>query len=96
MFLMHHNDVAIIRASNSTDTLNTEKTMKTSEIPNTSNASMDDQRMLGVVSCPNLCFNGMVKIYEYERALYDLVKCPYCKGKGEVTEAKSKEIEGVL
>ena len=56
----------------------------------------DGYTLLGVVTCPNRCFNGMVKVHEYERALYDLVKCPYCKGKGEVTQNRAKEIEAIL
>lgn len=52
--------------------------------------------VLDVVICPNLCFNGMVKIYEYERALYDLVKCPYCKGKGKVSKNEATRIDALL
>ena len=48
------------------------------------------------VICPNLCFNGMVKIYEYQRALYDLVKCPYCKGKGKVSKQEAIRIDALL
>ena len=48
------------------------------------------------VICPNYCFNGMVKIFQDEKALYDLVKCPYCKGKGTVSENESKRIEAIL
>jgi hypothetical protein len=52
--------------------------------------------MLDAVICPNLCFDGMVKTYGYERALYDLVKCPYCKGKGKVSQQESKRINALL
>jgi len=52
--------------------------------------------LLDAVICPNLCFNGMVKTYEYERALYDLVKCPYCKGKGKVSQNEANRIDALL
>ena len=48
------------------------------------------------VICPNLCFDGMMKIYVYERALYDLVKCPYCKGKGKVSQSEANRIDALL
>lgn len=62
----------------------------------TNENATDAYTMLDAVICPNLCFNGMVKVFEYERALYDLVKCPYCKGKGKVTEQEAKRIDALL
>lgn len=62
----------------------------------TNETATDVYTMLDAVICPNLCFNGMVKVFEYERALYDLVKCPYCKGKGKVTEQEAKRIDALL
>lgn len=66
------------------------------KVSNKHQTTTDVYTMLDAVSCPNLCFNGMVKIFEYERALYDLVKCPYCKGKGKVTEQEAKRIDTLL
>lgn len=66
------------------------------KVSNKHQNATDAYTMLDVVICPNLCFNGMVKVFEYERALYDLVKCPYCKGKGKVTEQEAKRIDALL
>ena len=60
------------------------------------NTANDGNMLLDAVICPNFCFDGMVKTYEYERALYDLRKCPYCKGKGKVSEKESKRIDALL
>ena len=51
---------------------------------------------LKLVTCPNRCFDGMVKRMDSERALFDFVKCPYCKGEGLVTKEKAKEIDALL
>ena len=52
---------------------------------------------LQVVRCPNFCLDGMVKtFYNSEKALFDLVKCPHCKGKGKVSYQESKIIEKKL
>lgn len=49
------------------------------------------------VQCPNICISGKVKHYPNpEKALFDLVTCPYCKGEGEVTKEKAIEIEKKL
>lgn len=66
------------------------------KVSNKHQTATDVYTMLDAVICPNLCFNGMVKIFDYERALYDLVKCPYCKGKGKVTEQEAKRIDTLL
>ena len=62
----------------------------------TTETATDVYTVLDAVICPNLCFDGMVKIYEYERALYDLVKCPYCKGKGKVSQNEANRIDALL
>lgn len=66
------------------------------KVSNKHQNATDAYTMLDAVLCPNLCFNGMVKVFEYERALYDLVKCTYCKGKGKVTEQEAKRIDALL
>jgi hypothetical protein len=66
------------------------------KVLNKQQTATDVYTVLDAVICPNLCFNGMVKIYEYERALYDLVKCPYCKGKGKVTKNEASRIDALL
>ena len=48
------------------------------------------------VICPNRCINGMVKFFQNERALFHLVKCPYCKGKYKVTQLEAVRIESIL
>ena len=50
-----------------------------------------------IIKCPNNCFDGKVKYYSDDsKALYDLVKCHVCKGKGELTkkeyDRKTKQI----
>ena len=52
--------------------------------------------MTDLVRCPNLCFYGKIKIFEYERAFYDLIKCKYCKGKGKVTKNEADKIQKEL
>lgn len=66
------------------------------EILNKHQAATDVYTVLDAVICPNLCFDGMVKIYEYQRGLYDLVKCPYCKGKGKVSKQDAIRIDTLL
>ena len=66
------------------------------KVSNKHQTATDEYTLLDAVICPNLCFNGMVKIYEYERALYDLVKCPYCKGKGKVSQNEANRIDALL
>lgn len=52
---------------------------------------------LGIVKCPNLCNGGKVKHYpDPTIALYDTVECPYCNGKGEVTEQQAMRINAML
>lgn len=66
------------------------------ETLNKHQTATDVYTMLDAVICPNLCFNGMVKTFEYERSLYDLVKCPYCKGRGKVSKKEAKCIDALL
>ena len=66
------------------------------KVSNNHQTATDVYTMLDAVICPNLCFNGMVKSYEYERALYDLEKCPYCKGKGKVSKNEASRIDALL
>jgi len=50
--------------------------------------------LLGVVKCPNNCQQGKTKHYaDNKKALYDLVNCRFCKGKGTVSESELKSIE---
>jgi len=41
---------------------------------------------MGNVKCPNMCHNGLVKQSDSTRALFSLVTCFCCRGKGEVKE----------
>lgn len=44
-----------------------------------------------------MCFEGKVKHYpDPSKALYDLVKCPYCNGKGVVPKEKLDLIESQI
>lgn len=44
--------------------------------------------------CPNICFNGKVPFYtDPDKALYSLSECPYCKGKGKVSETDYEQID---
>lgn len=46
-----------------------------------------------MIRCPNYCIDGKVKHYpNTDIALYNMVKCPYCKGKGKVTEQEAIKI----
>jgi hypothetical protein len=38
------------------------------------------------VKCPNMCNNGLVKHHDSTRALFSLVTCTCCRGKGVVNE----------
>ena len=50
--------------------------------------------LLGVVKCPNNCQQGKTKHYlDNKKALYDLVNCKFCKGKGTVSGSELKSIE---
>ena len=50
--------------------------------------------LLGVVKCPNNCQQGKTKHYpDNRKALYDLVNCRFCEGKGTVSESELKSIE---
>ena len=49
-----------------------------------------------IVRCPNLCVNGQIKQVESTRALHIFVVCPYCKGKGKVTQEEAIEIDKKL
>ena len=50
--------------------------------------------LLGLVKCPNNCQEGKTKHYpDSKKALYDLVDCKFCKGKGTVPESELKSIE---
>lgn len=44
------------------------------------------------VRCPNMCFDGMIKHYQDDKALYTFIKCPFCRGTGEVKESEVKRI----
>jgi hypothetical protein len=57
---------------------------------------MTELTELNYVKCPNMCHSGMTKILMYDRALYDMVKCPYCKGKGIVSKEEAKKIDALL
>ena len=48
--------------------------------------------VLGEVRCPNLCFNGLEKVHDNYKALYDFRKCKYCNGIGFV---KSQDYERI-
>lgn len=46
-----------------------------------------------MVKCPNNCYNGKVKHYSDKiKALFELVTCPYCRGKGEVPKEQYDRI----
>jgi len=46
------------------------------------------------VICPNKCNNGYVKHYpESDKALFIVIKCPICKGKGNIDESQKSKIE---
>ena len=46
-----------------------------------------------LVRCPNMCCAGKVQHYpDASRALYDMVTCPDCHGKGEVTPERATQI----
>lgn len=50
-----------------------------------------------MLKCPNLCFNGRVQSFPDEtKALYNLVNCPYCKGRGEVLEKDYNKINKLI
>lgn len=66
------------------------------KVSNKHQTATDVYTVLDAVICPNLCFDGMIKIYEYKRALYDLVKCPYCKGRGKVSKNEATIIDTLL
>jgi len=66
------------------------------KVSNNHQTATDVYTVLDAVICPNFCFDGMVKIHECERALYDLVKCPYCKGKGKVSQNEANRIDALL
>ncbi len=38
------------------------------------------------VKCPNMCHNGLVKCTDSTRALFSMVTCNCCRGKGVVNE----------
>ena len=60
-------------------------------------SKMTYDSVLGVVTCPNRCFDGQVKYYPSpEIALFDMRSCPLCKGKGKVTAEEAKRIEAML
>ena len=49
------------------------------------------------VQCPNMCDDGKVRHYPDKTiALYNMITCPYCKGKGEVTEQQARRINSML
>lgn len=57
------------------------------EVNNTQNTDLscnDGSILLGEVRCPNLCFNGLEKVHDNYKALYDFCKCKYCNGRGFV------------
>lgn len=38
------------------------------------------------IRCPNNCIDGLVKVYDSARALYDLIRCGQCKSKGKIKQ----------
>ena len=49
------------------------------------------------VPCPNLCCDGFVKHYpDTRKSLFIVIKCPFCKGAGVVTETQKTKIEEML
>ena len=49
------------------------------------------------IACPNMCHSGLVKNYpDSDRALYSMIKCPYCKGKGNIKESDKTRIESSI
>lgn len=53
--------------------------------------------MKNLVRCPNMCLDGSVKHYpDPSKALWELVKCPFCKGEGDVTKEEAEKIEEKL
>lgn len=57
---------------------------------------MTNQTELNYVKCPNMCHAGMTKIIMHDRALYHMVECQYCKGKGIVSKEEAKRIDALL
>lgn len=49
-----------------------------------------------LVRCPNYCNDGQIKILDYDGALFAVINCPYCNGKGKVTKNKALEIDKLL
>ena len=45
------------------------------------------------VRCPNICFEGQIKHFpDQTKALFHMIKCPYCKGTGKVSEERAIQI----
>ncbi|BBI90582.1 hypothetical protein HYO65_gp190 [Tenacibaculum phage PTm1] len=42
--------------------------------------------------CPNLCFNGSVKHFTEDRALFTMDNCKFCKGTGTVPKDEYESI----
>lgn len=51
---------------------------------------------MDLVRCPNMCFNGVVKQMDNTRALFSLVTCTCCRGRGVVPEKDYKRLESKL
>lgn len=50
-----------------------------------------------MIKCPNNCQYGKVKYYSDKRkALFELVNCPYCRGKGEVPKDQYDKINKTI
>lgn len=48
------------------------------------------------VRCPNLCFDGQIKIHDQYKALYTFAKCNFCNGKGVVKEKDYNRIDKTI
>lgn len=53
--------------------------------------------LLGEVICPNMCQNGYTRHFpDSEKALYVMVKCQFCKGRGYIHKSQKSRIEAML
>ena len=49
------------------------------------------------IACPNMCHSGMVKHFpDSDKALYSMVKCSFCNGKGIIKESDKSRIEASI
>ena len=66
-------------------------------LQNTTESAIGYEPMLGEVICPNMCNNGLVKHFpDSEKALYVMVKCQFCKGRGYIHKSQKSTIEAMI